>query len=211
VFRALIRLLRRGSIADPSQLTLSLDDRQREPLPTSVRGPIQNPSPARAPVQPAPAGRRRRRATPAEADAAAGAKLVKHHAEYNASRFGGRLKPITITVSPRLRSRLGYYRVATAEDPGLIVISRRHLRRHGWAEVLETLLHEMVHQWQDESHLPVDHGAGFRAQARAVGILPRARRPVDPPSPTGVPGVGPAAPMIRGRKAARRDRRNPGP
>lgn len=108
------------------------------------------------------------------------AKLTVQHAEYNSTRFDGSLKPISITVSRRLRSRLAYYRLATPGEEGLIVVSRRHLRRHGWAEVCETLLHEMVHQWQDESHLPVDHGRGFRAKARAVGAHPRARRPVTP-------------------------------
>jgi hypothetical protein len=115
----------------------------------------------------------------ARKEATVAAKLTRQHAEYNASRFGGSLKPITITVSRRLRSRLAYYRLATPQEPGLIVISRRHIRRHGWAEVCETLLHEMVHQWQDESQLPVDHGQGFRVKARAVGAHPRARRPVE--------------------------------
>jgi len=109
---------------------------------------------------------------------AAAARLTARHAELNAERFGGALQSIPIEVSRRLRSRLGYYRVATPRCHSLIVISRRHLRRHGWAEVFDTLVHEMVHQWQDESGLPVDHGAQFREKARAVGALPRARRPV---------------------------------
>ena len=61
-------------------------------------------------------------------------------------------------------------------EPAEIAISRRHLRRHGWAEALETLLHEMVHQWQDENGHPVDHGTLFRAKAREVGIAASARR-----------------------------------
>jgi len=56
--------------------------------------------------------------------------------------------------------------------------SRRHIRRDGWDEALHTLLHEMVHQWQDEQGLAVDHGASFRAKARAVGITPLACRAV---------------------------------
>jgi len=39
--------------------------------------------------------------------------------------------------------------------PAEIAISRRHLRRHRFEEVLTTLLHEMVHQWQDENALAV--------------------------------------------------------
>jgi hypothetical protein len=42
--------------------------------------------------------------------------------------------------------------------------------------VLHTLLHEMVHQWQDETGRAIDHGAGFRAKARDVGIAAAARR-----------------------------------
>jgi hypothetical protein len=36
----------------------------------------------------------------------------------------------------------------------------------------------MVHQWQDLNGMPVDHGAGFRTKARAVGITPLACRAV---------------------------------
>jgi hypothetical protein len=36
----------------------------------------------------------------------------------------------------------------------------------------------MVHQWQDEQCMPIDHGAAFRRKAREVGISPRARRTV---------------------------------
>jgi hypothetical protein len=151
---------------DPRQLLLSLGEGQGPPLVEET------------PARPRPPAPVRRRRSPREEDAAAARRLSAHHAELNASRFGGALTPIRIEVSRRLRSRLGYYRLASPRGPGLIVISRRHLRRHGWDETIETLLHEMVHQWQDEQRLPVDHGAGFRAKAREVGCLPRARRVV---------------------------------
>lgn len=106
------------------------------------------------------------------------AKLQARHAEFNATRFGGTLGPIRIDVSRRLRRRLGYYRLTALDTPAMIVISRRHVRRDGWTEAFQTLLHEMIHQWQEESGHPVDHGARFRARARAVGAVPRARRPV---------------------------------
>jgi hypothetical protein len=61
-----------------------------------------------------------------------------------------------------------------------ITISRRHLARHDWSEVEHTLLHEMVHQWQAESGLRVDHGPTFRRKAREVGVLAAARREVQP-------------------------------
>jgi hypothetical protein len=42
--------------------------------------------------------------------------------------------------------------------------------------VEHTMLHEMVHQWQAESGLPVDHGAAFRQKAAELGIQPHASR-----------------------------------
>jgi hypothetical protein len=120
--------------------------------------------------------RRRERRYPE--DAPAEARLEAAHRSLNAERFNSALAPIAIRVSRRLKSRLGYYRIATAEEPAEIVISRRHMRRHGWDEALGTLLHEMVHQWQDQSGGPVDHGRGFRAKARQVGVAAAARRAV---------------------------------
>jgi hypothetical protein len=106
-------------------------------------------------------------------------RLTGKHAEYNAEFFDGELGSLQVRVSRRMRARLGHYVPATkAGDPPEIAISRRHLRNHGWEEALHTLLHEMVHQWQDERGLPIDHGATFRAKAREVGISPLARRTV---------------------------------
>ena len=55
---------------------------------------------------------------------------------------------------------------------------RREIREGAMRKgaTLETLLHEMVHQWQYEEGLPVDHGARFRSKAREVGIEPAATR-----------------------------------
>jgi hypothetical protein len=183
MFRALTRLLRRGSV-DPAQLPLPLVG---APAPAPGEPPWQRvvvprPHPVDAPLAdratPALPPTPRRRRSAAEQDEIAAAKLTVHHAQLNAERFGGALRGIRIVLSRRLRSRLGYYRIATPREAGSIAISRRHLRRHGWDEAIETLLHEMVHQWQDENGLPVDHGAQFRAKARAVGCIPRARRRV---------------------------------
>jgi hypothetical protein len=105
-------------------------------------------------------------------------RLGQWHTKYNEEHFGGELRPVQVRVSRRMRARLGHYTAATAGEPAEIAISRRHLRRHGWDEALHTLLHEMVHQWQDERGLPIDHGPTFRAKAREVGISPCARRTV---------------------------------
>ena len=127
------------------------------------------------PIETPPARRRRQPSHPA--DASLNAELSEWHARLNAQRFAGELRSIGVRVSRRMRTRLGHYATADkAGDPAEIVISRRHLVRHGLDEALRTLVHEMVHQWQDEQGMKLDHGSGFRAKARAVGIPPFARR-----------------------------------
>ena len=103
-------------------------------------------------------------------------RLVDWHEQYNAKHFGARLNAIPIRVSRRMKSRLGHYTAAANETAPEIAISRSHIRRHGWTDALDTLLHEMVHQWQDETGRSIDHGKAFRAKCREVGIAPHARR-----------------------------------
>ena len=109
-------------------------------------------------------------------------ELARWHERYNAEYFDGQLRAVPIRVSRRMRSRLGHYTSAAPGEPAEIAIGWRHIRRHGWDEALHTLLHEMVHQWQDETGHPIDHGARFRAKARDVGIAPHARRSVTRPA-----------------------------
>jgi hypothetical protein len=109
--------------------------------------------------------------------------LTRAHRELNAARFGGELSSIPIRVSRRMKRRLGHYTLrGQAKFRSEIVISRRHIRNHGWDEAVATLLHEMVHQWQDETGRPVDHGPDFRRKSREVGITPRATRSVARPA-----------------------------
>jgi hypothetical protein len=105
-------------------------------------------------------------------------RLVDLHDRLNARHFGGNLATIPIRLSRRMRRHLGEFRGGATRE---IVISRRHIRRDGWEAVVDTLLHEMVHQWQAEQGLALDHRRGFRRKAMAVGIIPRAR--VDLPRP----------------------------
>jgi hypothetical protein len=104
-------------------------------------------------------------------------QLESSHRRLNAEHFGGALGEIPIRLSGRMRTRLGELaadlRTGRATQ---ITMSRRHLARHSWAEVEHTLLHEMVHQWQAETGLRIDHGPTFRRKAREVGVLPSARR-----------------------------------
>jgi hypothetical protein len=81
-----------------------------------------------------------------------------------------------------MKTRLGHYAPGVDGAPAEIVISRRHIRRHGWTDAFDTLLHEMVHQWQDETGRALGHGADFRAKARAVGAPASAKRSPGPPA-----------------------------
>ena len=151
---------------------------------TIVAHPVRSMSPAA----------RRPRTRPEDGTLAA--ELTAWHARYNARHFNGRLKSITIRVSRRMRTRLGHYTCATPVEPAEIALSWRHVRRHGWEEALHTLLHEMVHQWQDEAGQSIDHGPTFRAKAREVGVAPFARRAL-----TREPSGSPRSGRIGGRAA----------
>jgi len=127
-------------------------------------------------------------------------ELVVWFRRFNMRHFGGALKPVHIRVSRRMKSRLGHYTAATPNgEPAEIALSLTHLRRHGWEEVKHTLLHEMVHQWQDEGGHSIDHGAEFRQKARDVGIAPFARRTLASRSGRG------AGSQAVGRRAARQE------
>jgi hypothetical protein len=128
-----------------------------------------------APLKPAAARRER----PRPGDLLLLHRLTQLHQRLNAEHFGGTLGEIPIRISGRMRSRLGEVSVDLRTGRPLeIAISRRHLTGHPWLEVEHTMLHEMVHQWQAETGLKVDHGPTFREKSRAVGVLPRARRGV---------------------------------
>jgi SprT-like family protein len=106
-------------------------------------------------------------------------QLETVHRELNARHFGSLLGDIPIRLSGRMRSRLGELAVDLETGrPNEIGISRKHIALHPWSEVEHTLLHEMVHQWQAETGLSVDHGALFRRKAREVGVLPAAKRTI---------------------------------
>lgn len=125
---------------------------------------------------PAGPGRRER---PRPGDVLLLRRLETRHRELNQEHFGGALGDIPIRLSNRMRRRLGELSVDIRTGRPLeLTISRRHIARHSWVEVEHTLLHEMVHQWQAETGLPVDHGPRFRKKACHVGVLPQAKRKV---------------------------------
>jgi hypothetical protein len=121
-----------------------------------------------------------RRERPRPGDVVLLQRLTNLHHRFNEQHFGGGLGALPIRLSGRMRTRLGELAMDLRTGrPTEIAISRRHILRHPWTEVEHTLLHEMVHQWQAESGLAVDHRGGFRRKAREVGIEPQARRRVD--------------------------------
>jgi hypothetical protein len=121
-------------------------------------------------------------------------RFLEWHRLYNDRHFDGRLRAVPIRVSRRMKSRLGHYTAASPTgELAEIAISRSHLRRHGWEEALHTLLHEMIHQWQDEAGHLIDHGPTFRRKARELGITPSAKRTLNPAGPgreSGMHAVG---------------------
>jgi len=144
-----------------------------------------------------PPPRPMRRERPRPGDVVLLQRLASLHQRLNHRHFGGALGALPIRLSGRMRTRLGELAMDLRTGrPTEIAISRRHILRHSWAEVEETLLHEMVHQWQAETGLAVDHGRNFRRKAREVGIEPQARRRVprreDEPAPAEVSRATPA-------------------
>jgi SprT-like family len=101
-------------------------------------------------------------------------RLSHVHEWLNARHFAGALGAIPIRISDRMRSRLGELRASRSGAAVEIILSRRHIRRDGWDATCDTLLHEMVHQWQAANGQPLDHGREFRRKATEVGITPRA-------------------------------------
>jgi hypothetical protein len=133
--------------------------------------PVHEYAPSRPPAE------RRERARPG--DVTLLHRLETLHRQLNERHFGGTLSQIQIRLSARMRARLGELAVDIKTGrPVEIGLSRRHLARHPWTEVEHTMLHEMVHQWQAENGLPVDHRRAFRRKAREVGVLPTAKRAV---------------------------------
>jgi hypothetical protein len=118
------------------------------------------------------------------------------HADYNIALFDGELGGIKMRISRRMKNRLGHYMVAGGGQPAEIAMSLRHVERDPWDDVLHTLVHEMVHQWQDQNGMPLDHGQTFRAKAMEIGISARATRPA----------TGTVQPRLAARAGKRRRR-----
>ena len=144
-------------------------------VPEEPRREIARPAPPRPDV--VRIHRKRRSARSRADDAAIISALQTRHAAYNATLFDGELGGVKIRLSRRMKNRLGHYMVAGGGQPAEIAMSLRHIERDSWDDVLHTLVHEMVHQWQDQNGMALDHGQAFREKAIEVGISARATRP----------------------------------
>ena len=141
--------------------------REGVPGPVFLECPVESHVPAR------PARPPRVRA----ADRPVLARITALMAELNAEHFGGTLPPLPVRLSSRMRRRLGELRLERKTGRAVhIGLNRHHVLHDPWPEVRDTVLHELVHQWQAQTGRPVDHGAEFRRKAREVGIQPRAVR-----------------------------------
>ncbi|HET8635132.1 MAG TPA: SprT-like domain-containing protein [Gemmatimonadales bacterium] len=96
-------------------------------------------------------------------------RLRAEHARLNTERFGGELGELPIRLSGHMRRRLGHVMLSRETGAAVeIAMNRRHVQRDPWPQVEDTLLHEMVHQWQAETGRRVDHGAEFRRKLSQV-------------------------------------------
>ena len=195
---ALLRTLRDALRLDRLRYLWMQCDLFETVAPQPPRADIARPAPPRPDIA---IVRRRRRTSRERADEARIIeRLQSAHAEYNCALFDGELGHIKMRISRRMKNRLGHYMVEGGGQPAEIAVSLRHLERDSWDDVLQTLVHEMVHQWQDQHGMVLDHGQTFRAKAREVGISARATRP--PASTVTVKRPRLAARAGRGGKAS---------
>jgi len=128
-------------------------------------------------VRPRPRRKRRPRLQPGDRKVLA--DLNDLHQRLNEIHFESQLAPVEFRISNRMRTRLGEISVDPETDHLIeISISRQHLLHDRWDEVRHTVLHEMIHQWQVECGLELDHGPIFRRKAEEIGVLPRSHRTV---------------------------------
>src|SRR5438874_2877473 len=104
-------------------------------------------------------------------------ELQHSWADLNARYFEGRLSPIAIVWTHRMTSAAGMFRAkrggshegSTAKEGRVIRLSRALLAGEPAAEVIGTLAHEMIHQFQhDVLNKRVDHGAEFHRVMAAM-------------------------------------------
>jgi hypothetical protein len=99
---------------------------------------------------------------------------------FNKDKLGNRLK-LPVFLIDRTSKRLGHWDA----QQRTLGISEQHIWQHPWLDVLETLKHEMAHQYVSEVlgiHDETSHGHAFRDACRLLDCLPQA---------TATPGYAP--------------------
>ena len=99
-------------------------------------------------------------------------QLVCWWETYNEEYLSGALKNPMIRIGEG-KEQLGNWNRTLRE----ITISANHIERDSWLSVLETLRHEMAHQYVDEMLGDQDdslHGSAFRAACRLLRVSPAA-------------------------------------
>lgn len=104
-------------------------------------------------------------------------ELSERWGGYNFEYLDGRLSRPTLKID-YVESRLGQWN----PQRRCISISARHITHDPWLEVLETLRHEMAHQYADEILRATDeapHGAAFQRGCELLRVGPAARDSCD--------------------------------
>jgi hypothetical protein len=100
--------------------------------------------------------------------------------ETNDRYFAGLLPCVPITIEriarPRVKQGMVGYTVSSGSDgrPLRIVVDEAHALSGSWADVRDTMLHEVVHVWQAQRGERPHHGASFRAMSKRLGISGKA-------------------------------------
>ncbi|MBI2502920.1 MAG: DUF2786 domain-containing protein [Candidatus Latescibacteria bacterium] len=100
-------------------------------------------------------------------------KLRQWWERYNREYLDGALKPPLIRLGEGME-QLGLWEGRRRR----LTISVKHLQEHPWLEVMETLRHEMAHQYAQEvlgAKAEVPHGPAFKQACQRLRCSPRAR------------------------------------
>ncbi|OGQ89915.1 MAG: hypothetical protein A2289_09205, partial [Deltaproteobacteria bacterium RIFOXYA12_FULL_58_15] len=125
-------------------------------------------------------------------------ELCKHYDWFNREYLSRCLRPAVLELSSSAVN-LGEWRRETRT----ISISLKHVMEDNWTEVLETLRHEMAHQYVDEVlgfNNSEPHGEAWRRACRLLGVWPRAKTSTECPTldgPQDARGVGAKLRKIR--------------
>lgn len=107
---------------------------------------------------------------------------------YNAELFGGALPPCLITLHGKDHRSFGYFSPSrfghmrdAARTTDEIALNPMKFKSDGVVEALQTLVHEMVHLWQQHHGTPSRgyHNGEWSAKMESIGLMP---------SNTGKPG-----------------------